>query len=161
MRYADNSFVSDPGDPIEIQYSPKVNKDGSFELVETGKINTDDMIQSYKESTDIRVILSRCAQGDFSALNVKKPMYGNFLDMPKTYAEALQLRIDSENLFYSLPVDVRQKFDNDADKFFASSGTQEWYDNIKGVLPDDVKDLIYPVDVKKVESPENGDKGEE
>lgn len=152
IRYASNEFVSDPGSPIEITYSPKVNKDGSIELVETGKVNTDEMIQSYKDSTDIRMILARCAEGDFSGLNMKTPMYGDFTQMPKTYAEALQLRIDADNLFNSLPVDIKQKFDNDSNKFFAQSGTEEWYKNIEGVLPEDVKNVLFPVEVKKEES---------
>lgn len=153
IRYADNSFVSDPGDPIQIVYSPTVNEDGTIDLVETGKIDLDAQIQSYKESTDIRTILARCAEGDMSGLNVRTPLYGDFTKMPKTYAEALQLKIDADNLFYSLPPEIRQKFDNDTNKFFAQSGTQEWYENIEGVLPEDVKNTLFPpAEVAKEES---------
>ena len=142
IRFDDGSHVSDPGSPVEVVYAPKVLDNGEIELIETGLRNTDEEIQSYKDSTDIRLILARCEAGDYSGLNVKTPLYGDFTEMPKTYAEVLQLQIDSNNLFDSLPADVRYQFDNDPNKFFAASGTKEWYQKIEKVLPDDVKKVV-------------------
>lgn len=153
VRFETTVIYSDPGDPIHILYAPKVLDDGQIELVEAGKENTDEIINSYKESTDIQIILQRAAIGDMSGLNVKNPMYGDFTQVPKTFAEVLQLQMDSERLFNNLPADVRQKFDNDKNKFFAQSGTVEWYENIKDVIPDDVRKNIFP-DPEKVKSRE-------
>lgn len=142
IRFDDGTHVSDSGSPVEVVYAPKVLDNGEIELVEVGLKNTDEEIQSYKDSTDIRLILARCDAGDYSGLNVKTPLYGDFTEMPKTYAELLQLQIDSNNLFDSLPADVRYKFDNDPNKFFAASGTKEWYQKIEKVLPDDVRKVV-------------------
>lgn len=142
MRFFDGSIVSDPGSPIQPVYAPHVLDNGEIELVQTGVKNTDEEIQSYKDSTDIRMILARCEAGDYSGLNVKNPLYGDFTEMPKSYAELLQLQIDSRNLFDSLPADVRFEFDNDPNKFFAASGTKEWYQKLEKVLPDDVRKAV-------------------
>lgn len=139
MRYATKEFVSNPGSPIHTLYAPKVGKDGVVDLVESGKENTDDIIQSYAESTDIRVILNRVANGETELLHQRNGIFGDFTGMPKTYAEALQLHIDSNRLFESLPADIRQKFDNDENKFFASAGTVEWTEKLDKVLPAELR----------------------
>lgn len=150
MKYQTKRFYSDPGSPIHVLYAPKVAPDGSVELVESGVENTDEYIQSFKESTDLATILARVGAGETELLHQRTGSYGDFTKLPQTYAEALQLQIDSNNLFRSLPVDVRQKFDNDPNKFFASSGTEEWYKKIESVLPDEVKSMVMPVVEKPV-----------
>lgn len=147
MRYADNSFVSNPGSPLHTIYSPKVGKDGVVELVESGVENTDDVIQSFAESTDIRVILSRVANGETELLHQRNGIFGDFTGMPKTYAEALQLHIDANRLFASLPADVREKFGNDENRFFAEAGTSEWSEKLHAILPEEMRSMNNkPVD---------------
>lgn len=135
---------SNPGNPKHQLYAPKVGSNGSVTLVEAGFENTDDYIQSFAQSTDLQVIMAQVAAGDLAALNRRPGSYGDFTKMPATFAEALQLQIDSKRLFDSLPNDVRRKFDNDPNKFFAAAGSQEWFEKIETVLPDEVKAAIKP-----------------
>lgn len=128
QKYFDGKQFSNPGDPIHIIYGPKVNDDGTIDLVEIGKENTDDIIESHRESTDMNVILDKIAAGDVSVLEQRKGMYGDFTEMPKTYAEALQMQIDAEKMYNELPVEIKNKFDNDKNKFFATAGTEDWFD---------------------------------
>lgn len=144
MKFADNSICSCPGLPFKTVYAPKVGPNGSVELVESGLENTDEFIQSFKEATDIRTILNRVANGETQLLMQRTGSYGDFTKMPKTFAEVLQLQIDSHKLFESLPIDIRQQFNNDANEFFAASGTGEWFKKIEGVLPDEVKAMVMP-----------------
>lgn len=123
-------FASDPGSPIHQLYAPKVNKDGSLELVPSGTENTDEFIQAQCESTDIRTLIARVNTGDLSALNVHQGMFGDFTNMPKTYAELLQNQINGKAAFDKLPVDIKKKFDNDVNKFLASAGEDAWFDNL-------------------------------
>lgn len=146
MKYANKRFLSNPGSPVHVLYAPKVNADGSIDLVESGYENTYDYIQSFERSTDLSVILTRISAGETQLLYQRPGSFGDFTKMPGTYAEALQLQIDSNNLFKSLPVDVKNKFDNDPSKFFAQSGTKEWFEKIEVVLPKEVKDLVKPSD---------------
>lgn len=52
------------GDPEKILYSAKFDEKGVMDLVETGRENLYEYIQSHKESCDIHVILERFARGD-------------------------------------------------------------------------------------------------
>lgn len=147
-------LFTNPGSPIHQLYAPKVDNDGNITLVEAGVENTDDYINSFAEETDINILISRMQNGDMSMLN-SPGVYGDFTKMPKTYAEVLQLQIDSKRLYDSLPADIKQKFDHDSNKFFAQAGTEDWYKKIETVLPDDVKASIFPV--QKEEVKENAD----
>lgn len=145
MKYFDGSIYSNPGDPIHIIYDPVVMDDGTVELVESGKENTDEIIRSYKDSCDMSVILEKYMNGDTSVIQKRAAMYGDFTNMPKTYAEVLQMEIDAKNAFDRLPVEIKEKFDNDINKFLVSSGTEEWFDKL-GML--EKKEEV----VEKVES---------
>lgn len=125
-------FISNPGSPIKKLFSPVVLPDGSFELRESGEQNIDDMIQAQVPSTDISVILARVGNGDVSALNQTKGMYGDFTQMPKTFAEVLQLQIDAKNIYNKLTDEQKKEFDYSFDKFFASAGSDEWIEKIQG-----------------------------
>lgn len=130
MRFFNHDIYSNSGSPIHTIYSPVVDDDGNIELVESGKENTDEFINSFKDSCDIKVIIERFLAGDQSALNQKAAMYGDFTKMPKTYAEVLQMQIDAKKAFDELSVEVKEKFDNDINKFLASAGNEEWYEKL-------------------------------
>lgn len=148
MRYFDNDIFTCAGSPIHDIYKPIVKKDGVIELVVEGHENTDEIIQSFGESVDIDVIISRYMNGDVSALHQRIGQYGDFTSMPKSYAEMLQIQIDARNIFDSLSPGIRQKFDNDANQFFAQSGTKEWFEKMnvffdqKEKVDDQVKEEV-------------------
>lgn len=121
-----NQFVTCSGSSVHIEYSAKVRPDGSIELVPSGKFDIKEMINSFRDTTDMSYILSRLAVGDQSVLNQKSPMFGDFTSMPKTYAESLQLVMDAKEKFYQLPLDLRNKFDNDFNKWFVTAGSENW-----------------------------------
>lgn len=111
---------ANPGNPVKVLYSPKFATDGSMELVEAGKENLYDYIQSHKESVDINVILKRFAKGDVTALQRRQAMFGDFSDAPATYAEALNSMIVAEQYFNSLPLETRAKFNHNFHTFLVS-----------------------------------------
>lgn len=129
-------FITCPGDPIHIVYNPELQKDGSIKLVEFAKENTDEIIHSFYESTTLEVILSRFANGDTSALNRYQPIYADLTQAPKTLAEALQTITNSRSAFEHLPVEVKQQFDNDFNKWLMSAGTPAWMSAMQVVMPD-------------------------
>lgn len=140
-------FFTNPGSPIHTIYAPKVDADGRMTLVPSGTENTDDYIQSFKESTDMAVILARVAQGETELLHARTGSFGDFTQVPKTYAETLQLQIDAKRLYDGLPAAIKSKFNNDSSQFFASAGTQEWYDKISPAVPREVSDVVKPTPV--------------
>ena len=130
VRFFDNKIVTEPGSPIRVLYKPVVDKKGNIELEECGKENTQEIIQSYAESCDIQLILQNAMMGDVSGLQKVQGVYGDFTQMPKTYAELLQLQIDAQNAFNSLPTDVKKRFDNDVNKFLMSAGEKDWMEKL-------------------------------
>lgn len=109
--------IQKPGSGVKVLYAPKLQEDGTLKLVEAG---TDDLyaeIQSHKDSCDIHVLLNRYQNGDVSALSRIQGVYGDFTEMPKTYADLLNAVLAGEQMFKSLPVDVREKFDHSLEKF--------------------------------------------
>lgn len=119
--YGENGrFFANPGTPYEVNYSAKLESDGTINLVEDGKIDLYSQIQSHKDSCSIELALKRFALGDESALQRTQGAFGDFTAFPNTFAEVLQVMIDSRQYFDSLPVDVRRNFDFDFNKFISS-----------------------------------------
>lgn len=117
---------SNPGCRDKITYSPVYDKSGSWHLEESGKVDFYSEIQSHADSVDIHVLLARYAAGDESALMQRNGEFFDATDMPRTYAEFLNLRIEAEKNFYALPADVRAKFDHSLEKYMVQAGTPEW-----------------------------------
>lgn len=112
--------IQNPGSGTKILYAPKLQEDGTLKLVEAGKDDLYAEIQSHRDSCDIHVLLARYNNGDVSALSRIQGVYGDFTEMPKTYADLLNAVLAGEQMFKSLPVDVRAKFDHSLEKFMMS-----------------------------------------
>lgn len=126
-QYDDHARVHvDPGDPVKTLYGPIFDKNGVMSLQEIGKHDLYGEIQSHADSVDINVLLARYAQGDVGALARVQGAYGDFTQMPATFAEALNTMIAAEQYFMGLPVDVRAQFGHDFHQFIASMDTPEW-----------------------------------
>lgn len=136
IKFFKNDIISNPGSPFKKVYKPQVNKDGTITLIEDGIVNTDEEIASFADSVDIENIVFRYLNGEVDVLNQHVGQYGDFTNLPKTLAEFLQLQIDSRRTFDGLPAEIRSKFDNDVNQFFAQSGSKEWFDKLAPLLPD-------------------------
>lgn len=128
----------DPGNPIKILYKPKVHDDGILELVEAGQESLYDFIQSWKDSTDINVLLARYANGDVEALSKVQGAYGDFTQFPSTYAEMLNRVEQGKHMFASLPLEIREKYNHDFSQFIAAMDQPDFWDQFKPA--DDVKE---------------------
>lgn len=135
-----NTFFTCSGEEFKTEYSSKVKPDGTIELVPSGKIDIKQMINSQREQTDIAYIVKQIENGNYDVINPGPFYYGDSTAFPQTYAEMLQLRIDAEKSFYELPVDVRKKFDNDFNRYFASAGTEAWAEKLGLIQHEEVKE---------------------
>lgn len=112
--------ISNVGDRIKKLYEARVDNNGSIDLVEAGRENLYDYIQSFKESCDINTIVKRFAAGDTDVLARRQATYGDFTQLPGTYAELLNTVIQGENYFNSLPLETRAKFNHSFREWMAS-----------------------------------------
>ena len=137
------------GDPIKPLYGLEVDKNGVTQLVEKGKFDLYEFIQSHKDSVDIHKILERFENGDVSALNKYQGYYADITDAPKSFADALNSVIKAKDLFNSLPLEVRAKFDHSPEQFIAALGTQKFIDAVgikSPTLPDSSEKLSESVE---------------
>lgn len=149
LKYRDaersKKFATQPGSEEKITYHGRVETDGTITLVKDGIINIQEQIDSYEPSTDIYNIINNLG------MDALRPDTGNYFDatdIPKSYAEMLQLFIDGEKAFERLPVEVKQKFDNDFNQWFATAGSEEWLkkcgfgNTIEDVVKEEVKEEV-------------------
>lgn len=115
-----------PGERYKITYEPIVNADGTIDLVENGKVDLQEFYDSQAAQCDMALLISRYLGGDASALEARQGAYFDSTAMPTTYAEMLQTVIDGQRSFEALPVEVKQRFNNDFNQWFASAGSEEW-----------------------------------
>lgn len=123
-------FYSNAGSPEKVLYTGHYNDDGSFDLIEKGKTNIYNEIQSHADSVDIHVILARYENGDVNALNQIQGSFGDFTGLPQNYAEMLNFLIDRKAEFMALSPETREKFGNDFNRYMATAGSTEWCANL-------------------------------
>lgn len=147
---ARDRIFSVPGSPEHITYAGHYDDKGRVVLEESGRENIYDFIQSHAESCDIHVLMKRYQNGDVDALSQKQGFYGDFLDFPKTYAEALNHMNEMERQFMALPVETREKFGNSFTEFLAASAEPDFLDRL-GIKKESVvepKPAIPPVETE-------------
>lgn len=145
LKFADNSIVSESGSGLHDVFNAKVLPDGRIDLVKTGVEDIHAKIQAEKACTDMSYIIAKIESGDMSVIDDRNAMYGDFTTMPSNLAEMMQLQIDANRMFDSLPVEVKKEFDNDRNKFFASSGSEEWFKKVSPVLSPEMREALNPV----------------
>jgi hypothetical protein len=140
-----STFCSPPGSRTKIQYEGRFNgKHGT--LVATGTIDTQDIINAYAPLTDINYMLHRLSVGDRSVLSVRAPMYGDFSGLPSNPVDAINMVENARSTFGRLPVEEKQKFNNDYRVWLAGlfsgsvSPEHGGHDPAHGAIPDPVKE---------------------
>lgn len=101
-------------------------KNGKKTLVLTGMRNTYDEIQLDVESCKIENILHAALMGDYSKLNAREGTYCDATTLPKSLMEAQNLVIRMKTEFDKMPVEVKEKFGNSADRYVEMMGTKEF-----------------------------------
>lgn len=139
--YDRSRIYSNVGDPIHIVYGSIVDKQGNVKLERKGSENLYDFIQSFADSTDINILLSKFRNGDTTALNQRVGQYMDITNMPTSFAEVLDTVHRGEELFYALPLEVREKFNNNLNQFIADIGSDQWYQKLQAKESEEVKDV--------------------
>lgn len=118
---------SNVGKRTKVKYSPEVDKNGVLNLREVGEEDLYGFIQSHADSVNIHRIIERFNRGEADVLSRVQGVFGDFVNVPKSYAELLNRVIEGENEFKQLPLDVRSKFNHSFAEFLTAAGSDEWY----------------------------------
>lgn len=114
------------GTYTEPEYTEYVDNNGHLNLKQTGETPVYDMIQAALEETKIENIIRRATLGDPTALTATQGAYLDTTDMPKSLAEMQDAIINATNDFNNLPLEIKLKFDQSAEKYISMYGTNEW-----------------------------------
>lgn len=140
-QYDRQRVTCQPGSRIHKTYGGHYDEKGRIVLEEIGQVNLYDEIQSHKDSVDIHVLMKRYQNGDVDALSQRQGFFGDVLDFPTTYAEALNHMNEMERQFMSLPLEVREKFGHSFSEFLASSDQPDFLEKL-GIKVDPVADPV-------------------
>lgn len=131
-----------PGDEDAPIYSPSVDNEGRITLEVTGVKKIPEFIDSFRESCDINNIVARFNAGDVSVLSRSQGAFFDATQLPHTYAEMLNTVINAEATFNQLPLEVRERFENNYVKWLSMMDDAEQFALMMGVsheTPEDVK----------------------
>lgn len=118
------------GSRVKKLYTGRYDANGRVVLEEKGTEDLYAYIQSFADSVDINVILARFSNGDTEALSRAQGFYADVTDFPTNMADALNRINECEEMFRSLPLEVRQKFDCSFEQFLSQSGTDDWLEKM-------------------------------
>ena len=79
----------------------------------SGVMDIQEQIESFAPFTDLNYMLHRLSVGDTSVLAKRTPMYGDFSRLPDNPVDAINLVHSAERKFIALPVDEKEKYNND------------------------------------------------
>ena len=141
------------GNPVKTEFALRV-VDGVRTIVPVGNSSLYDSIQSHADSVDIHKILERCAMAnDYSILNRMPADFMDCTSMPKTLAEAHAMIQDARNYFDKLPIDLKNKFDNNYIEFISSIGSKK-FEAIVSEFLDGIKPKAEDIVIEKETSSE-------
>lgn len=121
-------FVSCSGSRFYLEKHGEVLPNGIIKLVADKEIDLQEKYNAEFPATTIDNILANSsplqnfADDGLHGLDVTQ--------LPTTFAEFLQMQIDRKREFDRLPVEVKQKFNNDLNQYMATAGSAEWFDKL-------------------------------
>lgn len=147
------------GSRVKQLYAGRYDANGRVVLEEKGTEDLYAYIQSFADSVDINVILARFANGDTEALSRAQGFYADVTEFPSNMADALNSINQAEEMFKSLPLEVRQRFDCSFEQFLSQSGSADWLQKM-GMISDPVEsnpasETVLPDVVKEVAESES------
>lgn len=129
------------GTPEKIVYGSKVLSNGRIATFEKGKEDYYAYINSFADSVDINKTIQRFVNGDINALNQRKGEFIDCTQFPTNYAEVLNVINNATNIFNSLSVEDRAKFNFNLNEFITAIGTEK-YNQVLGVKPEEAEKLV-------------------
>lgn len=120
-------------------YAYEIKKNGSKELVITGKENTYEKIQAELEETKIENILKRVAVGDMSDFR-PNGIYQDVTDIPKDLNGAMAEIQKMENIWNTLPKEIKDEYNNDVRQYISDAGSEKWL-NLMGYQTEKPKEV--------------------
>lgn len=108
------------GERYKIEYKLELDEHGVEHLVECGKTDMQEFIQSHADSVDLNLMIQRYTMGDTDALERMQGFYADVSGMPVSMAEMLNVHNKGKMLFETLPQEIREVYGNNYVSFLAN-----------------------------------------
>lgn len=141
-------YSSVPGERFAISYTASYDDNGVLVLKEVGKRDVYSDIQLYKDECDVNLLIERYKQGDIGVLERVRGFYADVSESPKNLADVLNTVAKAEQFFDSLPIEVKQAFNNSFSEFLVATEKKDFMNQFEPVKP------VPPVDDKEVTTDE-------
>ena len=139
-----SDFRSNPGQHIVDEYGLVTSDDGVTSVGVVGQKNLDAIIQSNRDNGNIALLVARYNAGDTDALNKVKGVFGDFRNMPTTYAEMVSRLNECRVVFEGLPIEIKEQFDNNPDVFWSEFGSDKFNKVFEGFNEDFESTVVSP-----------------
>lgn len=113
---------SNPGERYKVEYQLKITKEGEMQLEPCGQTDLQQFIDSHEPSINLQNILDRYRNGDVNALERAKAFYADISDLPVNLHDVVNMNMEAERFFESLPVDVKNKLGDNYYDFLFNPG---------------------------------------
>jgi len=114
------------GDRFRTEYIETLDKQGVMQVVACGRTNLQDYIDSFHAECDIYNILRRISNGEIDLLSQKNGSYVDITSIPDNIHDCQRAIVESKNFFNLLPPEIRAQFNNNANEFIASFGSEKF-----------------------------------
>ena len=141
-KYQRVQVNAETGSPIRVVREAVYDKRKNITVVEKGKENLYAYINSFADSVDINVLLARYRNGEKDALLQRAGAYIDISSMPANINEFIELSRSAENLFNTLPVETKEKFNNNVMEFISTVGDPEWIEKMSESPADIAKNIV-------------------
>lgn len=121
---------SETGSPLAVVYGIMMDERGHKKVYEKSQKNIYNMIQEALPGTLIENILKRAELGDPTALQRKNAQFIDATTLPKNLMEVQNAITGLKEQFRELPVEIRQRFDNNPDQYVLQYGKKDWEDKM-------------------------------
>lgn len=128
-----DSPSSEVGSRMKDVLSSKYDENGILVVEKVGEEDVYTTIQSFAESCDLNVLMNRYLNGDAEALNKVQGFFGDFTEIPDSWAEVLNIVNRGQENFEKMPAEFKEKFGNDFARFVC---TYDFSDFANSVVPD-------------------------
>lgn len=129
-------FFCASGEKTRPVYKAELDRDGQLKIVEDGIEDVYAYIQSFKDSVDVNLIVSRYAAGDAYALEQSSGVYGDFIEVPSSYIDILNSVVDLRNAYEK--TDMKVSFDEFANSVI-NPAVKAVEENLKKEVVEDVQ----------------------
>lgn len=117
---------NDPGSPVREIKKWRYTEDGVPVYKTVDYEDTYELIQAERDGVDLKKILQRYENGDESALNKVQGMYIDAVALPKNYAQLYEAVNIHNQVFDSMPTEIKEKYHNNPAEYWKAFGSVEF-----------------------------------